>query len=94
MGYRPGDPHEVGEAPDPVLRVQDRQGWVETDPGLTKPLRREVGSLGLRGGDAGEYVLTIYPGGTLGLRRKRQYRELVVSLASVYRLACEQMSRK
>ena len=29
---------------------------------LHKPLKRQIGDLGLRGGDAGEYVVTLYPG--------------------------------
>ena len=54
---------------------------------LTKPVRRECGTLGLRGGDAGEYVVTLYPGGVLGLRRKRRRKELQVTLADCYRKA-------
>jgi len=57
---------------------------------LKRPVSRDVGDLGLRGGDAGEYVVTLYPGGTLGLRRKRQRAasEICVGLDDVYRLAC------
>ena len=61
---------------------------------LYKAVRREVGSLGLRGGDKGEYIVTLYPGGTLGLRRKRQRKEVVIGLAEVYCHACMLQARK
>jgi len=56
---------------------------------LTKPVRRDAGDIGLRGGDAGDYIVSLYPGGLLGLRRKRCKKELHIGLGACYRLACE-----
>jgi hypothetical protein len=61
---------------------------------LVKIVRREVGTLGLRGGDAGDFILTIYPGGTISLRRKRSHREYVLSLAECYCHAARLMARR
>lgn len=49
-----------------------------------------VENIGLKGGDAGPYVVSLYPGGVLGLRRARSRKEFQVSLASCYRLAAMQ----
>lgn len=56
---------------------------------LNKPVRRDAGDIGLRGGDRGEYIVTLYPGGVLGLRRKRSRREYQISLAGCYAQAAK-----
>lgn len=61
---------------------------------LNKAVTRDAGDIGLRGGDAGEMIITLYPGGTLGLRRKRGRRELCISLAECYRQAASAEARR
>lgn len=60
---------------------------------LRKRVVREVGDLGLRGGDEGEYIVTLYPWGTLSLRRKRKHKEYFISLAECYRQAAKLEAR-
>ena len=54
---------------------------------LLKPVRRVSELPGLRGADAGPYVVSLYPGGLLGLRRCRSRKELQVPLSACYGLA-------
>ena len=50
---------------------------------VRRPVRRSVENID-RGRDA---ILTIYPGGALGIRLKRHRREWFTNVAAVYRLA-------
>jgi hypothetical protein len=50
-----------------------------------RPVRRSVENID-RGRDA---ILTIYPGGALGIRLKRHRREWTISVAAVYRMAVQ-----
>ena len=61
---------------------------------LKKPIVRDVGDIGLRGGDRGEYVVTLYPHGVLGLRRKRSRQTYMVSLAACYALAARAVAEE
>jgi len=61
---------------------------------LKKPVVRDAGDIGLRGGDGGDYIVTLYPHGVLGLRRKRSRREYQVSLAACYALAAKAVAEE
>ena len=61
---------------------------------LTKAVKRDAGDIGLRGGDGGEYIVTLYPGGVLSLRRKRSRQEYSVSLAACYALAARAVAEE
>ena len=61
---------------------------------LKKPIKRDVGDIGLRGGDSGEYILTVYPHGVIGLRRKRSRQEYSISLAACYALAAKVLAEE
>lgn len=50
---------------------------------VRKPVRRAVENID-RGRDA---ILTIYPGGALGIRLKRHRREWFISVQAVYQMA-------
>lgn len=52
---------------------------------LSKPVRRKVETAVERRG----LVITLYPGGAIGLRPARCRTEHVVPISRVYRLACE-----
>ena len=56
---------------------------------LNGKLSRDIGDIGLRGGDGGEYIVTLYPSGTLGLRRKRSRKELLIPLSHCYSMAAK-----
>jgi hypothetical protein len=51
---------------------------------LTKAVRRKLDSIERHG-----LVITLYPGGTIGLRAGKTRREHVVTVSRVYRLALE-----
>ena len=52
---------------------------------IHKPLKRSVENID-RGRDA---VLTLYPGGALGVRLKRHKREWFISVRAVYQMAVQ-----
>ena len=57
---------------------------------LTKPIRRRttlVTDHRARARERDQYVVSLYPDGTIGFRRSRCRREVVVPLAAVYILA-------
>jgi len=61
---------------------------------LHKAVCREIELHGLPPADAGTYLLKLYPGATIGLRRKRHKRELFVSVLDIYRLACSREAER
>jgi hypothetical protein len=65
---------------------------------LVKQVRREVGDIGLRGGDAGEFIVTLLPPHLLEFRKKGCRRRFTVTLASCYvlaaRIAAEQIRKE
>jgi len=62
---------------------------------LKKPLRRQV-HLAPRGGSGThlEVIITLYPGGMIGLRDKGRRKEYTLPLTMIYCLAAEAEARR
>ena len=60
---------------------------------LRKPVKRSLSLVG-KGSWRREIIVTLYPGGVIGLRDKGRRREYTLPLATVYMLAAEAEARR
>ena len=61
---------------------------------LHKAVKRTVALVPRGGGSRLEVVVTLYPGGVIGLRDKGRRKEYTLPLSTVYYLAAEAEARK
>jgi len=61
---------------------------------LHKPVKRSVQLIPKGGGSRLEVVVTLYPGGVIGLRDKGRRKEYTLPLSTVYYLAAEAEARR
>lgn len=61
---------------------------------LTKPVRRRTENMIRDGGKRRNLIVTLYPGGVIGLRPSKTRREEVLSVEAAYDLAVKQRVAK